>query len=44
MAEMALLKAIEAGVDGVDTAISSMSATYGHPATEALVATRRHAI
>uniref|UniRef100_UPI002B058653 pyruvate carboxylase subunit B n=1 Tax=Klebsiella quasivariicola TaxID=2026240 RepID=UPI002B058653 len=39
MAEMALLKAIEAGVDGVDTAISSMSVTYGHPATEALVAT-----
>ncbi|ODO66390.1 oxaloacetate decarboxylase, partial [Klebsiella pneumoniae] len=39
MAEMALLKAIEAGVDGVDTAISSMSSTYGHPATEALVAT-----
>ncbi|ORG39264.1 oxaloacetate decarboxylase, partial [Salmonella enterica subsp. enterica serovar Typhimurium] len=36
---IALLKAIEAGVDGVDTAISSMSATYGHPATEALVAT-----
>lgn len=36
---MALLKAIEAGVDGVDTAISSMSGTYGHPATEALVAT-----
>ncbi|ELB3577484.1 sodium-extruding oxaloacetate decarboxylase subunit alpha [Salmonella enterica] len=39
MAEMALLKAIEAGIDGVDTAISSMSATYGHPATETLVAT-----
>ncbi|MBN6075430.1 sodium-extruding oxaloacetate decarboxylase subunit alpha [Aggregatibacter actinomycetemcomitans] len=39
MAEMALLKAIEAGVDGVDTAISSMSATYGHPATESMVAT-----
>lgn len=39
MAEMALLKAIEAGVDGIDTAISSMSGTYGHPATEALVAT-----
>ncbi len=39
MAEMTLLKAIEAGVDSVDTAISSMSATYGHPATEALVAT-----
>ncbi|MDG6302034.1 sodium-extruding oxaloacetate decarboxylase subunit alpha [Glaesserella parasuis] len=39
MSEMALLKAIEAGVDGVDTAISSMSGTYGHPATEAIVAT-----
>ncbi|TDN52258.1 oxaloacetate decarboxylase alpha subunit [Buttiauxella sp. JUb87] len=39
MAEMTLLKAIEAGIDGVDTAISSMSATYGHPATEALAAT-----
>ncbi|WP_439242674.1 sodium-extruding oxaloacetate decarboxylase subunit alpha [Lonepinella sp. BR2474] len=39
MAEMALLKAIEAGVDGVDTAISSMSGTYGHPATESIVAT-----
>ena len=39
MAEIALLKAIEAGVDGVDTSISSMSGTYGHPATEALVAT-----
>lgn len=39
MSEMALLKAIEAGVDGVDTAISSMSGTYGHPATEAMVAT-----
>ena len=39
MAEMALLKAVEAGVDGIDTAISSMSGTYGHPATESLVAT-----
>lgn len=39
MAEMALLKAIEVGVDGVDTAISSMSGTYGHPATESMVAT-----
>lgn len=39
MAEMALLKAIEAGVDGVDTSISSMSGTYGHPATESIVAT-----
>ncbi len=31
------LKAIEAGVDNVDTAISSMSMTYGHPPTETLV-------
>jgi oxaloacetate decarboxylase alpha subunit len=31
-------KAIEAGVDNVDTAISSMSMTYGHSATESLVA------
>ncbi len=35
---MTLMKAIEAGVDRVDTAISSMSGTYGHPATESLVA------
>jgi oxaloacetate decarboxylase alpha subunit len=33
-----LLKAAEAGVDMVDTAISSMSQTYGHSATETLVA------
>ena len=39
MAEMALLKAVEVGVDGIDTAISSMSGTYGHPATESMVAT-----
>ncbi len=39
MAEMALLKGVEAGLDGIDTSISSMSGTYGHPATEALVAT-----
>lgn len=32
------LKAIEAGVDNVDTAISSMSMTYGHSPTETLVA------
>ncbi|UXI02387.1 sodium-extruding oxaloacetate decarboxylase subunit alpha [Photobacterium sp. TY1-4] len=38
LADMTLLKAIEAGVDRVDTAISSMSGTYGHPATESLVA------
>ena len=29
---------IEAGVDNVDTAISSMSMTYGHSPTEAIVA------
>ncbi|MBV1870743.1 MAG: sodium-extruding oxaloacetate decarboxylase subunit alpha [Gammaproteobacteria bacterium] len=32
-----LLKAIEAGIDNVDTAISSMSMTYGHTATETIV-------
>jgi oxaloacetate decarboxylase alpha subunit len=32
------LKAVEAGVDNVDTAISSMSMTYGHSPTESLVA------
>lgn len=38
IADMTLLKAIEAGVDRVDTAVSSMSGTYGHPATESIVA------
>ena len=33
-----LVKAAEAGVDIVDTAISSMSQTYGHSATETMVA------
>lgn len=33
-----ILKAAEAGIDNVDTAISSMSMTYGHSATEAVVA------
>lgn len=32
------LKCIEAGVDNVDTAISSMSMTYGHTSTETIVA------
>ncbi len=32
------LKCIEAGIDNVDAAISSMSMTYGHSATEAVVA------
>ncbi|MFI3123032.1 MAG: sodium-extruding oxaloacetate decarboxylase subunit alpha [Methylococcales bacterium] len=33
-----LIKAIEAGVDNVDTAISSLSMTYGHSPTETIVA------
>ena len=33
-----LIKAIEAGIDNVDTAISSLSMTYGHSPTEAIVA------
>jgi oxaloacetate decarboxylase alpha subunit len=32
------IKAVEAGVDNVDTTISSMSMTYGHSATETIVA------
>ncbi|WP_293128442.1 sodium-extruding oxaloacetate decarboxylase subunit alpha [Moritella sp.] len=38
LSDMTLLKAIEAGVDRVDTAVSSMSGTYGHPATESIIA------
>lgn len=37
MAEMSYLKAIEAGVDGVDTAISSFASATSQPATEAIV-------
>lgn len=33
-----LIKAAEAGIDNVDTAISSLSMTYGHSATETIVA------
>ena len=32
-----IIKAVEAGVDNVDTAISSMSMTYGHSPTETIV-------
>ena len=32
------LKAAEAGIDNIDTAVSSMSMTYGHSPTESLVA------
>ena len=31
------MKAIEAGIDNIDTSISSMSMTYGHTATETVV-------
>ena len=31
------LKAIEAGIDNIDTSISSMSMTYGHSATETVI-------
>ena len=33
-----ILKCVEAGIDNVDTAISSMSMTYGHSPTETVVA------
>ena len=39
MASMACLKAIEAGVDGIDTAISPLALGTSHPATETMVAT-----
>ncbi len=38
MSTATALKVAEAGIDGVDAAISSMSHTYGHSATESLVA------
>ncbi|XOV89973.1 MAG: sodium-extruding oxaloacetate decarboxylase subunit alpha [Pseudomonadota bacterium] len=41
MSTATYLKAVEAGIDNVDTAISSMSMTYGHSPTESLVAILR---
>ena len=38
MSTATYLKAVEAGIDNVDTAISSMSLTYGHSPTETMVA------
>jgi oxaloacetate decarboxylase alpha subunit len=38
MSDVTNIKAAEAGIDMVDTAISSMSMTYGHSATESVVA------
>tara|TARA_R110000868_G_scaffold39799_2_gene138291 strand:- start:5225 stop:7000 length:1776 start_codon:yes stop_codon:yes gene_type:complete len=34
----AIVKAVDAGIDNVDTAISSLSMTYGHSPTESVVA------
>jgi oxaloacetate decarboxylase (Na+ extruding) subunit alpha len=38
LAHATIVKCVEAGIDNVDTAISSMSMTYGHSPTETLVA------
>lgn len=38
MSTATLVKSIEAGLDIADTSISSMSHTYGHPATESITA------
>ena len=38
MSTSTIVKAVEAGIDMVDTAISSMSMTYGHSPTESVVA------
>ena len=38
MSTATYLKAVEAGIDNIDTSISSMSMTYGHSPTESLVA------
>ncbi len=38
LAHSTILKCVEAGIDRVDTAISSMSTTYGHSPTETIVA------
>ncbi|WP_188150664.1 sodium-extruding oxaloacetate decarboxylase subunit alpha [Teredinibacter waterburyi] len=38
LAHSTIIKVAEAGIDNVDTAISSMSTTYGHSPTETLVA------
>ena len=41
MSTATILKAVEAGIDNVDTAISSMSMTYGHSPTESVVSILR---
>ena len=41
MSVATIVKAAEAGIDNVDTAVSSMSMTYGHSPTETIVAIMR---
>ena len=38
MSTATILKCCEAGIDRVDTSISSMSLTYGHSPTESVIA------
>ncbi|MFT5084858.1 MAG: oxaloacetate decarboxylase alpha subunit [Lentisphaeria bacterium] len=38
LAHATIIKCVEAGIDNVDTAISTMSTTYGHSPTETVVA------
>ncbi len=38
LSSVSILKAVEAGIDNVDTSISSLSMTYGHSPTESVVA------
>jgi len=37
LSSVSILKAVEAGIDNVDTSISSLSMTYGHSPTESVV-------
>ena len=38
MSTATAIKAVEAGIDNIDTSISSLSMTYGHSPTESIVA------
>ncbi len=44
LSSVTLIKAIEAGVNSVDTAIGSMSMTYGHSATNSIVSILEHGV
>ena len=37
MSNLTNMRAVEAGVDNIDTSISSMSMGYGHSATETMI-------